>query len=490
MARDFKMKQCPRCKRTCDETQNFCLEDGCVLIPPYTQDTYTWPMDSCPQEVLPVRELSLSSFAYPKPDWITDGLTEVIANIARAAFLLLVFERTTSGCWAKTYLYRQKATNHELPRAFGALTGTPFALIAITSYVREPETILQDWIYPPLLETLAGIVKANGDYIREYRTPAIGIRTEVPEPPRHAAGGCLSSLLSGAPRPPDEATLLSLCDEQISKLKAYDKAAIFRVLLQASEMPSISRTTRQKTIAAQNSLLTDLIESGKSAASEAQIWGDSSYGYQSDSTNQWGSVFWLLAGLVTRQVSPTLRQDLESLMRRFLLAQSYTDYTESNPLPKAPEAGEQVFGNALAVVGWRTIERYDVSVTSSEVHQARTYAQKAVERIAASWPGIIASPSIYPENQPEYLEGYLGWGGLCLAASSLGIRISSDDSHHQIALAQEMNDLGKNETPDGLLSDEYRKLIASKRLYSEGIAALVARVASRVEIVYRAAIRK
>src|SRR5205823_5743528 len=101
-------------------------------------------------------------FAFDYPDWLNDDEAGRLAHLAKAALFLLAVERTPTGCWGKTYLYRQRRP----PAAGGALTGTPFALIATGSYVHESDKTLSE-LYPPIAKILAHILNENGDF-RKY----------------------------------------------------------------------------------------------------------------------------------------------------------------------------------------------------------------------------------------------------------------------------------------------------------------------------------
>ena len=149
---------------------------------------------------MPSPELSLSAFAYSEPDWLEYEVKQYFTDIGTAAFVLLALERTTSGCWSKTYLHRRKATGNDLPLSGGSLTGTPIALIALGSYGAECAQIIFDWVVSPLSETLAAIITEDGRYRRGQEVAQMG-RIPTYEPLRHAAGGLLSSLLIGEHQP-------------------------------------------------------------------------------------------------------------------------------------------------------------------------------------------------------------------------------------------------------------------------------------------------
>src|SRR5205823_1093729 len=133
---------------------------------------------------------------------------------------------------------------------------------------------------------------------------------------------------------------------------------------------------------------------------------------------------------VSPQVPPDLRQALESLLRDFLRVQSATESTDRNLLPQSIDEsgqgqGKQVFGSAVALVGWRTLECYGLKATDyHRTEEARLYARDIVDRLINSSPGILEIPCTEAAQKP--LEGYLGWAGLCMAAATLGVRLRPD----------------------------------------------------------------
>src|SRR5205085_12002479 len=144
------------------------------------------------------------------------------------------------------------------------------------------------------------------------------------------------------------------------------------------------------------------------------------------------------------QLSLKQRQILERVLRQFLLAQSAAEPTGNNLLPSEIDKsgngiGKHVFGSALALAAWRTLEIDELSTLPRDKEQATTNAKRMVQRIVNSLLEILELPSKHPPDKTESLEGYLGWAGLCLAAASMGINISPDDCQRGLSLAQELD---------------------------------------------------
>lgn len=229
--------------------------------------------------------LSLTGFAYPKPEWLTEGVESSINDIAKAAFVLLAFDRADSGAWGKTYLYRLKANNKKLPLVGGSLTGTPFALIALASYAKQSESTISKWASYPLLETLSRFL-IDGQYLHDDER--IG---QVPgpefEPLHHLAGGCLTNLLL-ANLAGQEKTLKFLCETP--PLLPYAQATVSRTLLQASNLYPGDSKLHRRLMSKYKKNLEALISSGDSAVTPSRIWAHS-YGYHVETFNQWGALW-------------------------------------------------------------------------------------------------------------------------------------------------------------------------------------------------------
>jgi hypothetical protein len=425
-------------------------------------------------------QLSFDGFAYSKPGWLTAETREHIAGLAREALMLLAFERTATGCWGKTYLYRRKMTNHPLPLVGGALTGTPIALIAIGSYAKQAKAVIYNRLYFPLSQTLARFLQVDeGKYRRPEDTGAQFGSKPDHETEHHAAGGCLVTMLFGRPGPGDEMTLRWL-NRSKQDLGVYETSAVARAFLHASYMDSLPGALRRQAANGQRILFRKLVKVGKSAEMPSHIWGAQGYLYQ------WGTVWWILPCLTSEELPLRVRHDLESLLRHLLLARCAADLTEGKLLPKEVDlfgkgGGRTVFGSAMALLGWRTLESYGPSASVYDKEQAVLQSQRMVHHIIRSSPEILELPA---SGKPEELEGYLGWAGLCLVAASLGIQASSNDLRATLDLVDELNAITTDSLTREKLQEKYQKVICQRRMYSPETSLLLARVASMISTLY------
>lgn len=426
--------------------------------------------------------LSIAGFAYPRPRWLTADSKQRIDDLARAALVLLAFERTNTGCWGKTYLYRRQSLGEMLPLAGGALTGTPIALIAIGSYAKKAKEPIRNQLYSPLSETLARILNYKGIYKRGIkRGSQMGGRKEVREPHHHTAGGCLITLLLGSPSLWDEATLRSLCKKDAKDLEPYQQAAIARTLLHASYVESVPRALRCLAEEKQKTLFKSLVKIGKSAKSPIRTWRLDSM------TEQWGTVLWILPCLKSEKVPFQLRHDLEVLLRKFLLAQSAEDQTGSKLLPKDIDQldkgkGSHVFGSSIGLLAWRALEVCGLGTSAQDRQQASVQAQKMVNRIIHSSPEILELPVM---ARAKELEGYLGWSGLCLAAASLGIQSRTNELLWALDLAEGLNSIAETTPPPEQMRKEYHELISRTGVFKPEVSQMLARIASKIAVFYR-----
>jgi hypothetical protein len=430
-------------------------------------------------------QLTMSGFAFPKPEWLSNEAEQYFTEIAKGALLLLAVDRTDSGCWSKTYLHRRRATGNDLPLARGSLTGTPSGLLAFGSYGAECIQIISDWISHPLSETLAVVVTRDGRYLRGKEVAQMG-RIATFEPLRHVAGGFLSAQLIGDPTPNDITTLRLLCTAPPEPI-AYDRAIVSRALLQALFNSSFPVELRQQAAIKYEELLESLVDTARSALTSNIIWADQ-YEYGADTNNQWGTALWVLPNIAIKEFTPKPKKDLESILRRFLLAQSADDPAGKSLLPKKTnnaltEVGRHVFGSAIALLAWRTLELHSFSETEQSSNQAEWQAQRMVNRFLHASSDLLEIPARYAEDEPETLEGYLGWTGLCLAAASLGIRIKPVDCHKVLELTQQIN-AAIDSLPDKQ-DATILQLINDAGLLQPPIAISVAQAAAQIALFYR-----
>jgi hypothetical protein len=430
--------------------------------------------------------LSLTGFAYPKPDWLTEDIEASINDIAKAAFVLLAFDRTYSGAWGKTYLYRLKTSNKKLPLVRGSLTGTPFALIALASYAKQSESTIANWASNHLLETLNRFLTDSGQYLHDDERIGQMPGPEF-EPIHHLAGGCLTNLLltnlAG-----QEKTLEFLCETPA--LLPYAQATVSRTLLQASILYPGDSKIRRRLMSKYRKNLEALISSGNSAVTPSRIWAHS-YGYHVETFNQWGALWWILPSITLQDTPLKLRQALDSISRRFLLTQSAAEATGFSLLPNKLDnlgqgLGKQVFGTSMALVSWRTLELYGPRSTPHDKEQP----QRMLNRIINSAPEIIESPCFHTDEEPESLEGYLAWAGLCLVAASLGIHNTPEDCQKALSLVEELTNATKDELSPEQLQEFYQGVINGNGLFTNLTALSVAKAATRVTMLYKVVLQE
>lgn len=435
--------------------------------------------------LLSSNHLSLTGFAYPKPDWLTKDIEESINDIAKAAFTLLAFDRTDSGTWGKTYLYRLKTSNKKLPLVGGSLTGTPFALIALASYAKQSEPIISKWARHPLLETLSRFL-INGQYLHDDERIGQVSGPEY-EPLHHLAGGCLTNLLL-ANLAGQEQTLEFLCDTP--PLLPYAQATVSRTLLQASNLYLGDSKTHRRFKSKYRKNIEGLISSGNSAITPSRIWAHS-YGYHVETFNQWGALWWILPSIAIQDTPLRLRQSLDSIARRFLLVQSAAEPTGFGLLPNKIDnlgqgIGKQVFGTSMALVSWRTLERYGPRITPQDEEQS----QSLLNRIINSDPELIELPSFHSDEDPQSLEGYLAWAGLCFVAASLGIQLTPEDCQKALRLVEELTSATKEELSPELLQELYQGIIDENGLFTDRTALAVAKTATRITMLYKVVLQE
>lgn len=142
-------------------------------------------------------------------------------------------------------------------------------------------------------------------------------------------------------------------------------------------------------------------------------------------------------------------------------------------------------GSAVALVAWRTLELRSFSDTSQNDKQADWQAQRMASRFLNASTDILETPAQYAEGEPEALEGYLGWAGLCLAAASLGVRILPDDCHKALELAHQLNAIIENSHSHERQQTTFLQLINDTALLSPQVAESVARSVSQIALFYR-----
>lgn len=431
--------------------------------------------------------LTSAVFAYSSPEWLTNAEKTGLSELAKAAFVLLLFEQTETGCWGKSYLPRHLARGETLPEALGAITGTPFALLAISCVgertaskvgaLTDVDRLVHRATQYALFNTLTSLLQVDGSYLRGYREGSTGTGL-VPEFPRHEAGACLIRILYDDIDERDLRTIERLC-MPINKPTTYDFAVISRLLLQLDYVNSIPLPLKEKVDGAREDLLARLASDVKSA-SAANIAGEGPAN-MSGSTNQWSTAWYILPLLTLPTVEPSIRSILSNHLRRFFWARSDAAPRPSL-LPTAVTgsvngAGKSSFGTGVGLLAWRTLE-----LNANNDENPGMQAQQMVERLITSAVDAIEEPISNPSRDKP--EGYLGWGAICFGAASVGIRISRDDCATAIGLAEALDKVSLNDKSEKELEVEYIHTIENRGLLNQEIAPSVARAAARVRIFY------
>jgi len=422
--------------------------------------------------------LGLKSFAYGRPDWITDFEIQDLEGMARAALLLLLFERTYSGCWSKTYIYRLASLREDLPLAHGSLTGSPLAILAISALVDDHDRLAAEFLFPPISKTIAELLGPDGSYLRGYDRGATMGTAPRTEPPRHAAGGLLLALLTGGSGLRHEATLKWLCLDPRARLP-YDQAITFRALAEASTMPWLTSDLAQLVGDKKRSVLDSLLTAADAEPRARRIWSNSAYGYQTIPTNQWGTVFWMLPALNDSEIAPKHSQHLASLMRQFLLTHPATEASS----PDFPhDSGDVLFGDTEAVASWRTLELF-ASDTLTDRNQAIAQIRNLVSRLLKVWPTALVAALEFEEGKSDSLKGYLIWSGLCLVSATLGVRITADQAIEEVELVNELNTIAQTTSSD-TWHEAFHEAIKHRALFSPDMSLIIAQLAAQVQRLY------
>lgn len=433
--------------------------------------------------------LTTKPFAYPRPRWLTESQQERLSEVAKAAFVLLLFEQTETGCWGKSYLPRHLSRGETLPLALGAITGTPFALLAISSYAAgkksetgtssRTELLVHESTDHAVFKTLARLLQPDGSYLRGHKESYTGRRVPDPERSRHEAGACLIRMLYGEIEERDLKTIERLC-KPMFKPETYDFAVVSRLFFQVPYLNSIPLRLQSRVARRREKLLAELVREIHSAKGANIAGGKSSMRHES--INQWSTAWYVLPLLTLPSIPSAVRAILINRVRQFFLDRSAASLTEASLLPTQVDEsfrgdGKSAFGSGLALISWRILERM---VPKDKMRSKQ--AQKIVDRIVDSTADVIKAPMFNPG--PETPEGYLGWGAICLGAASVGIRISYDDCHAAITLTKQLNDELVDNRSEKELERAYIRIIKKNKFVKPELAGYVARAAARLSFIY------
>jgi len=387
----------------------------------------------------PPKSLTTRPFVSSKPRWLTESKRQRLSDIARAAFVLFLFERTERGCWGKSYLPSKLP---RIPLSQGAITGTPFALIAISSFtergkaekevLNRAELLIHESNQSKVFTTLDWLLEQDGQYLKDV-DPGYAKDQKLYEAPGHEAGACLIRMLYQALDARDLKTIERRCGP-ITNPVTYDFAVVSRLLFQVPYVDQISETLQMIVADARDALLQKLVFAIESVGG-ADIAGKSRMRH--DAINQFSTTWYVLPllSLDDDEIAPAVRAILIRRMRQFFSARA-ASVSESSLLPTVVELGighgKSSFGTGMALLAWRTLEQL-VPDDKTLLMQV----QQTVNRLIYSPVDTILTPAMYPAvDKPE---GYLGWGAVCLGAASVGIQITYDDCAMAIAVTEELN---------------------------------------------------
>jgi hypothetical protein len=371
----------------------------------------------------------------------------------------------------------------------GAITGTPFALLAISSYTAgknsesrtfgRTELLVHESTDHAVFKTLDRLLQPDGSYVRGYKGSFTGRRVPDPESTRHEAGACLIRMLYGEMEERDLRTIERLF-LPMSDPDTYDFAVISRVFFQVPYLHSIPSRLQSSVASRREKLLARLMRKIQSAKSANIVGGKSSMRHES--INQWSTAWYVLPLLTLPSIPSDLRAILIKRVRQFFIDRSAASASEASLLPTEVDEsfrgdGKSAFGSGLALVSWRILERMKPKDKTPSKQ-----AQKMLDRIVDSAADVIKAPMFNPSaDKPE---GYLGWGAICLGAASVGIRISHDDCRAAIALTKQLNDEPVNSRSEKELESAYIRIIKKNKFLEPELAGYLARAAARLSFIF------
>jgi len=439
----------------------------------------------------PHPDLGPAGFAYPMPSWFSQRHEDVdaITELAKAAFVLLGIDKTPTGLWGWTYVYRRvigpKATG--LTAAFGSLGGASLVTNAVHSVVGTGNGEVNDWLRHPRNETLAFMIRDSGMYIR--RLGDHGPDPDIDfEEPQHAGSANLMALWDHSGGPVDERhlrTIRALCEHK-RVTQPYYRAMVARDLLQASTTHSVPPQDRKGAKKACLELLDLLIAHAESAPQAARVWA-AEHGVTLSLSNQWSATWAVLPFLVEGATDGRRRHRLAAIIERMLIAQAACFSDADALLPRGiDESGKgfgfSVYGTSMAVTAWRTLHEHGfasrrmAALGAGEDH-------RALHRLVANRLAVIERPSTQPDGQELSVEGYFAWAGVLLAAASLGVRLSADEARKCLRLADELIRSVNAESLEDELQETMTRHALNAGLFAADAASAVGRAAARVTLI-------
>jgi hypothetical protein len=425
--------------------------------------------------------LTSKGFAYPKPKWLTESQRSSLSEMAKAAFVLLLFEQTETGCWSKSYMRYLSSRGDKLPLSGGALSGTPFALMAISSYAGVTHTsaggLEPDLVFDHLVEKIEELLQPDGSYLR-FEKGGVPGPDQHSELARHAAGACLIRNLYGEAGVRDQKTLKWLCNQAVAI--NYDRAVVSRLFSQVPYLNSIPQPLQLRVRRSRDKLLNSLLLKIESESGTRFVPPSSDMRH--DVINQWSTVWYVLPLLTVSTLSPDFRDRFISRLRQFLFAQSAADPSGTDLLAREIDnlgkaIGKTLFGSGVSLLAWRTLELH-----APDNRKYSMQAQKSVHRLINSILDVIDVPTSNPS--PDNPESYLGWGAACFAAASVGVQMSSENYRTAVALNEELKGIDVSNRTAQKLKTRYRKAIGGSRLVSPELIGHVARAVATIATNY------
>ncbi|MFZ0751504.1 MAG: hypothetical protein WAM70_19225, partial [Pyrinomonadaceae bacterium] len=195
-------------------------------------------------------------------------------------------------------------------------------------------------------------------------------------------------------------------------------------------------------------------------------------------------VWYLLPSLT---LSSEWRATVVNRLRQFLRARASTTHAP-DLLPASVNRseggpGQSVFGTGVCLLSWRMLERMAPDDKTRSIP-----AQNMINRLLASPADTILHPMFNPPL-PK-VEGYLGWGAICLGAASVGIRLSYEDCSAAIILAKNLNAVAASHRSERDLKADYAAIINESRLLHPNLVDPVARATARLSFIYEPVERK
>lgn len=429
--------------------------------------------------------MTLRGFVYQHPNWLSKEDANKAREICKAAFLLLAFDRTKTGCWGKSYLYRRSKSKSGIPLARGSLTGTPMSVVGIMSVAEVSEQEFHEWLIQPLMATLSKLITDDGLYLQGAREAQMG-KTAVYEPERHAAGGLLIRLLCKEVSLRDLATLRMLNSATLEP-SSWARSIVARALLHATYSDQVPFSIRRAARIKAKALLRQLVDSAKAATLPTRMWVDS-LDYGLDVTNQWASVWAILPCLSSEKLPGRLRNELQESIKQLLRAHAGAARSEKELLPSritygGEGTGSHVFGTAISLVAWRTLEGGALNLSTCV--EAAFEARRALGRLLSFYPEIVEFPSRQEGQDPVTVEGYFAWAGLCLAGACLGISLSADEVLKAVKMVNAIEQAQENTPSETDLAAEVERLIADQAYLRPDIGRVTSHAIARIAVLCR-----